>query len=380
MLRTAVLLPRSSLFPSIGVDLLNGIRSCLKEYNIQDEVVILTDNIGYGVEEADIYTKAERFILQENADLVIIVADAKIAEMLHPLFTASNKLLMIVNFGANFPESWNPAPTTLVLSLNFCLHARLTGKMAALQNDNTKAAYAVSYYDAGYRQCYSLLTSHQKIGGIPMFTHVTHLKESEFTLAPLAEFLEQNNEVKTLLCLFCGSMVSQFYQEVLPLQEKFQLQLYGGPMLFDETITSSARPSISGHTPWIPGLDNKHNETFKRSFQQLAGKAANLFAVLGWEAGLFIRNILLQYKTGNNVREILPGLCKQDLESPRGWLKLDPSTFHAYGASWIVSYSNGQEISIIAEAAGVDEEWKAHTSDSLPVDESSGWRNTYLCI
>ncbi len=62
MLRVGVLLPRSSLFPALGLDILNGIKSCLKHNDVQGAVTFLTDNIGFGIEEAEIYTKAERLI------------------------------------------------------------------------------------------------------------------------------------------------------------------------------------------------------------------------------------------------------------------------------------------------------------------------------
>lgn len=75
MVRAGILLPRSTLFPAIGLDILNGIKSCLKQHGIQDEFIFKTDNIGFGIEEAEIYTKAERMLLQEDADLVIVVAD-----------------------------------------------------------------------------------------------------------------------------------------------------------------------------------------------------------------------------------------------------------------------------------------------------------------
>ncbi|HRG93663.1 MAG TPA: hypothetical protein PLZ10_11990, partial [Chitinophagaceae bacterium] len=161
MLRVGVLLPRSSLFPALGLDILNGIKSCLKYNDVQGEYSFLTDNIGFGIEEAEIYTKAERMLLQEEADLVAVVADLNIKELLEPLFTSFNKILMIVNMGAGIPDNWSSGPTTIVHSLNFSLQARLTGKLAALENENKKGACTLSYYDAGYRQVYAMMNSFQ---------------------------------------------------------------------------------------------------------------------------------------------------------------------------------------------------------------------------
>ncbi|MBK7432606.1 MAG: hypothetical protein IPI66_01085 [Chitinophagaceae bacterium] len=112
-------MPRSTLFPSLGMELLNGIKLFLKEQGLSGSVQWITDNIGFGTNEADIYAKAEKMLLQEEADLVILCADTTITEMLQPLFTASDKILLAVNFGANFPENWTPAPTTVTHSLNF---------------------------------------------------------------------------------------------------------------------------------------------------------------------------------------------------------------------------------------------------------------------
>jgi branched-chain amino acid transport system substrate-binding protein len=88
---------------------------------------------------------------------VIVFADESIQEMLEPLFTASNKILLMVNMGAGYPDNWQSAPTTITHSLNFCWHAALSGTLAAKANKNV--INAISYYDGGYRQCFSMLNA-----------------------------------------------------------------------------------------------------------------------------------------------------------------------------------------------------------------------------
>ena len=145
MLRTGILMPRSTLFPSLGLDILNGLKENLKKQGLYEKIKLFTDNIGFGVNEQEIYTKAEKMLLQDDVDIAIVCADTRIAEMLQPLFTSSNKILLMVNFGVNFPDNWQPAPTTITHSLNFCMHAGLTAKLAALET-NKKAINVVSYY------------------------------------------------------------------------------------------------------------------------------------------------------------------------------------------------------------------------------------------
>jgi branched-chain amino acid transport system substrate-binding protein len=384
MLRTGTLLPRSTLYPSLGLDILNGIKNYLKKQNLADEVKLITDNIGFGVNEQEVYSKTEKMLLQEDVDIVILCADTKITEMLQPLFTASNKILFAVNFGANFPDTWQPAPTTITHSLNFCLHTRLTGKLAAKEK-NKKAVNVVSYFDGGYRQCYSMLQSHQENGGVPVYNYVTAHKSAEFTLAPLADFLEQNTDVNTLLCLFAGDMAEMFYQEISPLQKKFNLNLYVSPMMFDESLINSLGnefniDNVKGFIPWHASLNNNANELFKETIAT-AGHSANYFSLLGWETGMLLSEILRLNNAGNtNAATVVRSLTEISFDSPRGWMKIDADTQHSYGPSYLAACKNNMEISVGDEAENIKEEWTAFTNEKLPPGESSSWRNTYLCI
>ena len=384
MLRIGILLPRSTLFPSLGLDILNGIKYFLKKQKLSDEVKLITDNIGFGVNEQEVYSKTEKMLLQEDVDMVILCADTKITEMLQPLFTASNKILLAVNFGANFPENWQPAPTTITHSLNFCLHTRLTGKLTALET-NKKAVNVVSYFDGGYRQCYCMLQSHQENGGVPVFNYVTAHKSADFTLAPLADFLEQNSDVNTLLCLFAGDMAEMFYREVSPLQKKYNLNLYVSPMMMEASLKDTLGnefniDNVKGFIPWHASLKNNANDIFKETISA-AGHTANYFSLLGWETGMILNEIIRQNNSGNsNATKVVKALTATSFDSPRGWMKIDALTQNSYGPSYLATYKNNFEISIGNEVENMEEEWSAFTKEKLPPGESSSWRNTYLCI
>lgn len=386
MVRAGILLPRSTLFPAIGLDILNGIKSCLKQHGIQDEFIFKTDNIGFGIEEAEIYTKAERMLLQEDADLVIVVADLNIKELLEPLFTSFNKLLLIVNMGAGIPDSWSSAPTTIVHSLNFSLQARLTGKLAAIENENKKGAFALSYYDAGYRQVYAIMNGFQQNGGETMYTHVTHIKNEELTLEPLKDFLSENAEVRSLLCLFTADMADWFCEAVTPLQKQFNLDLYAAPMLLEayQARVSAGNligPAIKGYSSWTPELENPANTIYKEVFSMAANKAANLFGLLGWDTGLLLKEIHQRISTGEtNAAAIVPALANTIYDSPRGWMKLDPSSFYTYGPCHLISWSANGATKKAEQFKGIEEEWTAFTAEKFPPDTNSGWRNTFLCI
>lgn len=385
MLLTGILMPRSTLYPSLGLDMLNGIKQCLKQLEIFDKIKLLTDNIGFGIDEADIYAKAEKMLLQEDVDLVILFADSRIADMLQPLFTASNKLLLVVNFGANLPESWQAAPTTITHSLNFCLHTHLTGKLAAAET-NKQAANVISYYDGGYRQCYTMLTGHQANGGVPRFNHITHLKMQQFTLEPLSVFLEENTDVQTLLCLFAGNQAEKFYSEISGLQKRLNLNLYVSPMMFDEGLKVSAAEDFSiqhvkGYAPWHPSLKSKANALFTKVLTDSVNTQINYFSLLGWETGLILDQVWREFAAGNkNAADQVKQLTQLILNSPRGQIKIDPLSHNTYGPAWLLSVNNNMEVKVEAAIENIDIAWADLKAVELPPGESSSWRNTYLCI
>jgi branched-chain amino acid transport system substrate-binding protein len=385
MLQIGFLMPRSTMFPSLGLDILNGFKENLKNQNLAGEIKLLTENIGFGIDEQEIYAKAEKMLLQEDADLVIVCADTIITEMLQPLFTASNKILIALNFGANFPDNWQPASTTITHSLNFCLHAGLTGKLAAVESGK-EAANVLSYLDGGYRQCYMMLNSHQANGGVPRFNHITNHNQNEFTLAPLAGFLEQNNTVKTLVCLFAGDTAQQFYREVASLQKKENLNLYVSPMMLDESLKETMGEDFSiekvrGFVPWHSSLHNGANKIFCKAIGASAGRPANYFFLLGWDAGLILSEIIKLGESGTTgATALTKALTETTFNSPRGWMKIDPATHYSYGPSYLAGCNNNLEISVAREAENIDEAWAALTKEKLASGENSSWRNTYLCV
>jgi hypothetical protein len=231
-----------------------------------------------------------------------------------------------------------------------------------------------------------MMNSFQLNGGEPQFTHVTHLKKEEYTLAPLADYFLQNPDVQTLLCLFSGDMADWFAEAVLPIQEKYNLNLYASPMLLEAYQARigaghSTGPAMKGYTAWVPELNNAGNEKYQQAFTALTNKIPGLFGLLGWDAGLLIIEIHQQINSGEtNTAAIVKALTDKVYESPRGWMKLDPSTYHTYAPCQLISWSMNGAIKKVEECKELDEEWTAFTAEKFPQDSNSGWRNTFLCI
>jgi branched-chain amino acid transport system substrate-binding protein len=381
MLRTGVILPRSNLFPSLGLDILNSIKENCKAHHTYEDFTFFTDNIGFGFDEAEIYAKVEKMLLQDEADVIVLCADVRISEMLQPMFDASNKLLLVVNAGANFPENWRPGATTITHTLNFCQQASLTGRLAATESGKN-VVNTTSYYDAGYRQCFCMLNSNQLAGGQPLLTHVTSSLLTEFTLEPVDNFLQTHGDVHTMLCLFTADQAAAFFKHIEPIQQKFATHLYVSPMMLEASLKKSIPAgtvfkNVKGYVPWHLSLTNHANSGFIKKM----GERANYFTLLGWETGTILIEVLEQYKKGNtSARAIVEALKEICFESPRGWLSIHKDTQYSYGPSYLASYNDIGEISLDEKSGTGEEEWLNFVSQAYIKGDYSGWRNNYLCI
>jgi branched-chain amino acid transport system substrate-binding protein len=385
MLKVGVLLPRSSLFPALGIDLLKGIKTGAAALFPTLELQFVTDNIGFGTNEQDIYTRSEKMLLQDDVAVVVAIADTRIAEILQPMFTASNKILLMVNFGANYPVSWEAPATTIVHSLNFAFHCFLTGQLSA-QHGNGQGVNLVSYYDGGYSQCHALLNAHQQAGGTPVYNHVTSLKTADFTLAPLQQFLQEHPDNTTFNCLFAGEMATLFYQQVAALDEAKDATLFVSPMMLEESLTGDDEhplqlPNTIGYTPWISTLPDPANEHFTHTIREKLGVPANLFLLLGWETAILLYQINEQLAQGNTKAiQIIKNCCNTRFESPRGWFMIDAATHHSFSPSRRIRASGNLQMEVTEELGEPEAKWRDFIAASVVFGESSSWRNTYLCI
>ena len=386
MLRIGILTPRSTLYPTISFDVLNGLKAGFAQLNLND-ITLFTENIGFGTDESDIYTKAEKMILGDNADVVIACCDSRIASMLQPLFAAAGKLLLVTNMGANLPEDWQPHPTTITHSLNFCFNSSLTGTLAAAEG---AGALATSYYDAGYNQVYTMLTRFQQKGGSILYNHVTHLKNEFFTLQPLQVFMTSEQGSSNLLCLFCADMADFFYKAIAEVHLSQEANLFVSPMMLEESLTNNLKEqvllkNVQGYTPWLSTFTNANNQAFVAAYKAAQGKRPNVFSLLGWDTALLLDQFAKALVAHNNdtVAAIKAMGEATPLPSPRGWIKLDPASNHIYGPGYLVKAGNYFDLKTEENSSlDIDAEWKSFKEEvMLPsAATSSAWRNTYLCI
>ncbi len=384
MPKIGILLPGSTLYPSIGMDFLQGIKSCFA-YHQYDDMNYQVSMIGYGLKEDEVYTAAEKLVVAENADVMIAFAGDHHAAKLSPLFAAAGKLLVITNAGSNYAEILTPTVShTLFHSLNDCLCCFLTGKYAARQEDGHGAIMATSFFDGGYRHSHAMNNAFQLSGGEITHHYVSHFKKEEFKTDTLTAFIKDNPDIKKMLAVFSGDMVRVFYEKMAGVQKEASLQWYGSPMMFDSTAGDFAEPKpavpdgICGYTNWVPELDNETNRAFLQYYKTENGKEANLFSLQGWENALLIMEYLQQRKNASNTEAAIIQLADKKIQTPRGHIIVNEQR-HILAPAHLARATGNLQITIEESITDTSDAWQEMQAQ-IPDEPFSSWRNTYLCI
>lgn len=374
-----VLLPRSTDYPTMGIDLLDGLRIKLNCEGVSD-VRFVPENIGFGEDKKEVYAKAEKLLLQDEADIIVAYLSPVNAALLHPLLDAAGKKLIVMDTGMNFPSE-TPGANAVYVSLQGLHASYFSGKKAGENSD--KVIMATSFYDGGYRGPWAYHRGVQDVGGAIVGNYVAHYKESEFTIAPFLEVVKNNTDISVAACF--STYLSSLFINSLHKQNggSQQLNFHCSSFMFEEQIASSyALPAgkFYAYIPWLSGLDNPNNIIFTKEISERKSKKANIFHLLGWEAGIVAAHLLEQLQHSNaSLKELLAGWS---YESPRGKVTIHPDTHFAFSPLYYAEMTQTPEAGVnisILDKLEIDAAEHLRMMNDQPAGVTSGWFNHYLC-
>ncbi|MDR3679436.1 MAG: ABC transporter substrate-binding protein [Flavipsychrobacter sp.] len=380
ILTAGVLLPKSVIYPTINFDIVAGLKAGLAQQGI-NEVNIKTENIGTAGDDKQIYAACEK-MLMDGATLVAGYVNSSTAEKLSPLFKNGNAIFLCLDAGYHFPTSLKKPENVFYISLLGAVCCRVITKVAT-NYDVKKLAYTCSFYDSGYRSAYPFFNCLQEEGGTITFNHVTQLKRSDFTLEPLRNNLNEG-DTKGVFAAFCGDMLQDLFNTAAQTGIFENTAIYGSSFVGEEDwLEQSPYPGndIKVCVPWGRGLENPENEVFKNQLS-LQKRKANIFSLLGWEAGTVMA---AAFKAGDTDAALhaLEGLTYQ---SPRGAVYLNPDTHQCYAPVYEGVVQKDETtgncvLTITKESAWTEEQRQKYDQDlgNLPAHFTS-WKNAYACL
>lgn len=376
--KIGILLPRSTDYPAMGFDLLDGLR-CRLAYDGNEGIKTIPENIGFGEDRKLIYAKTEKLLLQDEVDCVVAYLSPGNAASIYSLMEIAGKALIVVDPGMSYPTE-APSKGVLNISLQGIHSSYLSGKKAAGSQSGT--ILATSFYDGGYSGPTAHAKGTEDGGGAIVHNFVSHYKESEFSVQPFVEAVREKQGASIAAC-FSSYLASLFVNNLAAGQLPEGMEFYCSSFMAEEqTIASYNLPAAKfyAYVPWASVLADAPNTAFKQSILQQKNKAANIFHLLGWEAGMVCARLFAG--TGSRDEVLQEMLQNWSYESPRGTVTFHPETRTSYGSLYFAELLKGDDAKVnvkIHDKIDVAAEEHAKVLRDIPEGVSSGWFNNYLC-
>lgn len=383
--KAGVLLPRSSLYPAMAMDVVRGLKAGLAYCNRADDVTLVFENIGFGADSNEIYAKTEKMILQEGVSMVIAFIDTSEAAKLDALCAEMRVLLLVIDPGGHIPTDWAPSAWRYTLSLQAALGSGMAGRLAA-EEGGRSAVMATSFYEGGYLQCFAYIRGFERSGG-QIHSHViVPFRHEDFNIQPFSEMYAAGH-VEVILALFSAEAGAVFLREFAGLKPEKESRVYASTLMLEETWLAGIDypfDGIRGYVPWFRGLDNPENGVFVKNMEQVGENKANVFSMAGWEAAQFtVRYLDLIRDYPDKPEGRLVNLENLRLQSPRGVLQMHGATHHLISPMYLVEVvpdSTGRPVlRQIGEVNPLGEDFEQLVEEKVG-GVFSKWTNTYLCI
>ncbi len=376
------LLPRSTFYQGISFDLFQGLKSSLA-YLGEENVRIVTENIGFGTDKQLCYKSAEQLIMHENAQIVFAYIGHRTAQVLRPLFAAANRLLIVLDSGAHLPQEWPVSPNIFYHSLHNSLGTWLSSKLA-VQNGHLTGGIATGYYDGGYLQTVGAFNGYLHAGGTIGFNIATGYQREDFSMQPLKEQFATADST-CVLSIFSGDYVQWFFDDLVQYFPEQNIPVYMPPFAFEESMLKEAvypGNNVNGIAAWSRNLPNEQNNLFIETMEA-SGREANLFSLLGWESGFIAAFLVEQFALQKNAVAVGELLNDFSFDSPRGSITFHSGSHCSIAPLYEARIDNDGTghcaLTIIREIPETKEAFDQLISQEVG-QSVSGWYNSYTCI
>ena len=328
------------------------------------------------------YTAA-RALLAHNCDVVIAEISAPVASLLAPLFTAAGVPLVVANVGANVVRPSDRRAQVLHSSLLLTQASYALGGWAAAYLG--KRTYLVgSAADAGFDSLYAFRRGFQQAGGEVAGWSMTHeLPRRTRLAAALAKARAANPDF--VFGHYSGGLAGQFVKAYAT-SSLGGVQLAGASFLADELVLQAAGAAANGivtAASWPSAIAELGGTSpaalaFSHAYRARTGRAADAFAVLGFDAASVV--IAGLRAAGGDPTRLIRALAGQTVPSARGGLHVDAATNAVTGDIVVrrVQVKGGKSANAtVATIKGV----AAFPDGLASMDHApaSGYVNEYLC-
>src|SRR6185503_333718 len=327
---------------------------------------------------------ANRLIFFEQVDILSGLVSYQSVQDIIPIIERHNKIGFFFDLGEYIPWFNYLSPRVFYSSQQIWQSQYALGYWAA-KTYGDGGQILMTLYEAGYHISSSFHHGAKDGGSGTLNVHVIPHDKRQPKKMELDDFFDKlrKNPPPYVHAIFAGSLGNEFLLEWKNSGFHKQIPLIVVEnMAYDDVLGDVGNLDLEliSASTWSRSDETPRNREFVKRFETAGGQQANIFGLMGYEAGLALKEIksLIQKRDFDKVAALLQ---KESVLGPRGERNFYPASGFALPTIDIVSVKtslNNIYKTVIRKGKGF--KFDAEQFKELHEGNVSRWVNTYLCI
>jgi len=375
-LKIGILLPKSDMFPALGLNLLNGINLSLKINASKLDPQFIVEGVGNAADDS-ILKIIDKLILQESIDLLIGFFSISRLKELTPKINSYKIPFIHIDLGGSILKKECKSPNMLHLSLGLCQSAYAAGMYAA-KNFGNKGFAASSFYDGGYQLTESFNRGFKKNGGTIENYYVSILDYKSDTYEKMLKDIEET-QPDIMFVVFSYNEGKKVFDILSNSNFNGKIPIVAIPVMTDEIINKEdySIEKVYSMASWSFDDTTIQMQNFIKEYYLAYEESPNIMGLLGYESGqVLLESCTAEGKINHKLSEVLKNKV---INSPRGKI-----SFNAMNESQTESFKlrtfnfnkKRYHNTVINEFDTSFTEELYSEFESIPF---TGWMNPYIC-
>lgn len=356
-LKIGVLLPYSDIYAVLGESITEAMQMYFEEIGNEAggrEVELITEDSEMTTDIG--LQKSRKLVEQDQVDLVAGLVSSGVANAVRDYYHDNKKVLIIANAGSTAITRAKQSPYIFRTSFsNWQPNWPLGGW--AYENVAKKVFVSAPDYAAGHDMVSAFLNNFQAHGGEligePQFTPFPSMGDP----APFITEI-QNADPPMVFCFYSGGAAVTFVQAYGEFGLTGNIPLVAAGFTVEEDVLpAQGEAALGAHSGlhWALLLDNPENKAFTEAYKERTDKAANVFAMQGYDTARVIAEAInaLEGDT-SDTDKLIEAIAAVKFKSPRGEFKFDPETHNVINPIYVreVQKVEGELHNVVVEDLG----------------------------
>ncbi|NVK19497.1 MAG: ABC transporter substrate-binding protein [Methylocystaceae bacterium] len=316
--KLGLMLPYTGTYAALGEAITNGIELAIEENGgkLGGRSVNLM-RLDSEAKPGKAPQNMNRLVNGEGADVIIGPVHSGVAMGMIKIARQEGAITIIPNAGLNAATRQFCAPNIFRTSFSAWQTAYPMGKMA-YDRGYRKIATIAWNYSFGKESLEAFEEGFKAAGGEIVKQFLTPFPKVEFQ-AYLTEIASLKPDA--VFAFYAGGGAVKFVKDYDAAGIKNAIPLLGSGFMTDGTLDAQgpAAEGVMTTLHYAASLDNPKNKSFQKAYQDTYGKAADIYAVQGYDAGQMLVQALDAVKGNTSDKDaLIKALAAVKIDSPRG--------------------------------------------------------------